>query len=91
MIDAVLIFTGGVVLSAVVMLVVGAAAFNLYRHRTERACQLKIYHEWVRRSGTPEQKDAAARLHHAGDLDGLKKLVGSDILRDPQAALSQQR
>jgi hypothetical protein len=91
MFEAVLIFMGGVVLSAVVLLIIGAAAFNLYRHRTEQNCQLKIYHEWVMRSGTPQQKEAATRLRQSGDLEGLKQLVGSEMLRDPQTVLTHSR
>lgn len=91
MVDATLIFIGGVGLSTVVLLIIGAAAFNLYKHRSETACQVRTYYEWVMRSGTPEQKTIAERMKQANDLEGLKGLVGSGLLVDSDAVLSKAR
>jgi hypothetical protein len=91
MVDAALIFIGGVGLSVMVMLVIGAAAFNLFKHQNEVNCQIRTYYEWILRSGTEEQKVVAERMKQAGDLEGLKGLVGTGILVDPEIALSKAR
>jgi hypothetical protein len=83
MFQALILFFLGVSGSVLALYSLCTFLSQVSRGRSEKACQCRLYYEWLMRNGTEVEKKEAEGLMRHGKLEELKKRVGSGLLVKP--------